>query len=244
MAGPILPDDLWERIEPLLPKSRRNRHVQHAGRKPVEDRKAMTGILFVLKTGVPWRELPATSDWPSGHTCRRRLVRWHRAGVWKRLYALLLSALRAAHKIDWRRAVVDSASVRAPSGGRNTGPNPTDRRKLGTKHHIITDAEGTPLAVLLTGANRNDITQLLPLIAAIVPITGQLGRPRKRPDVVLGDRGYDSESHRRALKKARHFPTFGETKNEARKPSWKETVRRGKNIVLVSPIQKVGQAGR
>jgi len=85
--------------------------------------------------------------------------------------------------------------------GAKTGPNPTDRRKLGSKHHIITDANGIPFAVKLTGANRHDVTQLLPLVESIPPIAGKVGRPRKRPDCVQGDRAYDSQPHRDALRK-------------------------------------------
>ena len=85
-------------------------------------------------------------------------------------------------------------------GGAQTGPNPTDRRKKGTKHHVITDAHGIPLAVSITGANRHDVNQLLPLVDAIPPIAGKVGRPRKRPDKLQGDRAYDSQAHRQALR--------------------------------------------
>jgi transposase len=84
--------------------------------------------------------------------------------------------------------------------GAKTGPNPTDRRKKGSKHHLVTDANGIPLSVILTGANRHDVTQLLPLVDSIHPITGKVGRPLKHPDSILGDRGYDSELHRRQLR--------------------------------------------
>jgi transposase len=84
--------------------------------------------------------------------------------------------------------------------GQKIGPNPTDRRKNGSKHHVITDANGVPFAATVTGANRHDITQLLPLVEAIPPIAGKQGRPRKRPDIVQGDRGYDSQPHRLALR--------------------------------------------
>lgn len=86
------------------------------------------------------------------------------------------------------------------AAGEKTGPNPTDRRKLGSKHHLITDAWGIPLAAILTGANRHDVTQLLPLVEAIPPVRGQRSRPRRRPEQVQGDRAYDSEPHRRALR--------------------------------------------
>ena len=84
--------------------------------------------------------------------------------------------------------------------GKKTGPNPTDRRKAGSKHHLITDARGIPLAVILTSANAHDVTQLLPLVNAIPPLRGRCGRPRQRPDRVQGDRAYDSAAHRRALR--------------------------------------------
>lgn len=202
MPEPLVPDALWERIEPLLPKPRRrNRHVQYAGRKRTEPRKVVNGIVFVLRTGVPWRALPATSDFPSGYTCRLWLLRWHRAGVWSRLSRLLLAELRARGRLRFTHAAVDSVSQRAPGGGRKTGKNPVDRAKPGTKHHVLTEANGIPLAVILTGANRHDVTQLLPLIESVPPIAGRPGRPRRRPDELYADRGYDSEPHRRELKK-------------------------------------------
>lgn len=202
MAPALLTDELWKRLEPLIPKPRRrNRHVQYAGRKPAEARRVVNGILFVLRTGVPWRLLPATSDFPSGHTCRRRLRRWHKAGIWQRLFEALLDELQRAHQIDWYRALVDSASLRAPGGGAKTGPNPTDRRKRGSKHHLLTDAHGIPLAAILTKANRHDVTQLLPLLKKVPRVQGQRGAPRSRPQRVQGDRAYDSQPLRQALKK-------------------------------------------
>ena len=201
MVKKILPDELWKRLEPLLPKPKENRHVQFAGRKPSDPRHIVTGILFVLRTGVPWRSLPATSDFPSGHTCLRHLRRWQKAGIWQLLFEKLLAELQAVHKIDWYRTLVDSASLRAPCGGEKTGPNPTDRRKLGSKHHLLTDAHGIPLAIFLTGANRHDVTQLLPLLDSIPHVTGKVGAPRFRPERVQGDRAYDSEPHRQAAKK-------------------------------------------
>jgi transposase len=202
MPKPIVSDLLWSKIEPLLPRPKvKNRHRQHAGRKPSDPRKVLTGIVFALRTGVPWEHLPATSEWPSGYTCLRHLRRWQRAGVWKRLLVELLSGLARKGKINWERAIVDSASVRAPHGGRKTGPSPVDRRKCGSKHHVIVEARGTPLAMVLTAANRNDITQLLRLVDAIPALPGKRGRPRKRPERVQGDRGYDSDPHRKELKK-------------------------------------------
>jgi transposase len=83
--------------------------------------------------------------------------------------------------------------------GKKTGPNPTDRRKAGSKHHILTEARGIPLTALLTSANRHDVTQLLPLVDAIPPLRGCPGRPVRKPGLIQGDRGYDSQPHRDAL---------------------------------------------
>lgn len=98
--------------------------------------------------------------------------------------------------------------------GKKTGPNPTDRRKAGSKHHLITDANGIPLATILTPANTHDVTQLLSLVDAIPPIRGKQGRPRQRPDAVQGDRGYDSEPHRKELRKRYIQPILAKRRTE------------------------------
>src|SRR5215467_13025999 len=84
-------------------------------------------------------------------------------------------------------------------GRKKTGPNPTDKGKAGSKHHLIVDGQGIPLAAILTGANRHDVTQLLPLVDAVPAVRGKRGRPRSRPQIVQGDRGYDSQPHRYTL---------------------------------------------
>jgi transposase len=192
MAKPILDDELWSIIEPLLPAPK-PRRFRYPGRKPVAHRQALTGILFILKTGLPWRLLPMEMGCGSGVSCWRRLREWQRLGVWQRLHEVLLARLRDADQIDWERALVDSSSVRALRGGEETGPSPVDRRKKGSKHHVLTDAKGIPLSTKLTRANRNDITQLLPLVEGVPPVRGRRGRPKRRPKKVQGDRGYDSE---------------------------------------------------
>jgi transposase len=117
MPKAVIDDDLWSRIEPLLPK-RRPRNRRYAGRTPIPDRAVLTGILFVLRSGIPWNMLPREMGCGSGTTCWRRLVRWQRAGVWKRLHAALLTELRRRGQLDLARAVVDSSSLRALRGGK------------------------------------------------------------------------------------------------------------------------------
>ncbi|MHA6797408.1 IS5 family transposase (plasmid) [Pseudonocardia bannensis] len=193
----IVPDGLWERVEPLLP--RRERRFRYPGRKPIDDRKALCGILFVLHTGLPWEFLPQELGFGSGMTCWRRLRDWHRAGVWQRLHEVLLAELQGADRLDWSRAAVDRTRAGA-KGGRKTGPSPVDRARTGSKHHVIVDGGGVPLAVALTGGNRHDVTQLLPLLEAVPPVRGRRGRPRRRPEKLYADRAYDFDTYRRRVR--------------------------------------------
>ena len=115
MAKPLLPDELWEIIESILPKQQIS---PKGGRPPVGNRNALTGVLFVLKTGIPWEYLPQEMGCGSGMTCWRRLRDWQKAGIWNKIHRILLDKLRGADQIDFSRAILDSASVRAVFGGR------------------------------------------------------------------------------------------------------------------------------
>ena len=113
MPKPLVTDELWAVVEPLLPSESPK---PKGGRPRVSDRAAFTGILFVLKTGIPWEMLPQEMGCGSGMTCWRRLKEWHEAGVWNRLHQTLLNFLGKKNHIDWSRASLDSASVPAPGG--------------------------------------------------------------------------------------------------------------------------------
>src|SRR4051794_24158132 len=207
MAKPILPDDLWGVIAPLLP---RRAPGPRGGRPPVGDREALTGILFVLKTGIPWEDLPCEMGCGSGMTCWRRLRDWQADGTWDKIHKVLLGRLRGAGKIDWSRALIDSSSVRAAYGGEKTGPSPVDRSKPGSKHHVITDANGIPLASSVTAANRNDVTEMAPLVNKLPEVAGKVGHPRRKPDAMQGDLAYDSEPHREGLRQMGIEPVLPE----------------------------------
>jgi transposase len=127
MAKPLLPDALWERIEPLLPKQPPR---PQGGRPRISDRAALTGILFVLKTGTPWEYLPQEMGCGSGMTCWRRLRDWQQAGVWKKIWRLLLDELGANDLIDWSTSALDSCSVRAVLGGSKPARIPRIGAKL------------------------------------------------------------------------------------------------------------------
>ena len=197
MAEPLVSDTLWALIAPLLP-TRPPR--PKGGRPPLDDRKALEGIVFVLRTGIPWTSLPQQMGCGSGMTCWRRLRDWQAAGVWSRLHRVLLDRLGAANAIDWGRCSLDRVSVPA-KGGELTGPNPTDRGKPGTKRHVLVDAGGIPLALELTPANAHDSTMLEPVLDAVPPVRQCRGRPRKRPGKLHADKGYDHPRCRRACRK-------------------------------------------
>lgn len=141
MARPILADQLWELIEPLLPPDKAR---GSNGRPAVPNRQALTGILFVLRTGIPWEYLPQEMGCGSGMTCWRRLHAWQQAGIWQKVHEALLARLNEADVLDWSRAVVDSASVRAVFGGRKRGQT----RRIGAKPGANTTSSPTRRASL------------------------------------------------------------------------------------------------
>ena len=114
MAKQLVPDELWTVVAPLLPPAPSH---EKGGRPRVADRAALTGILFVLRSGIPWELLPAELGCGSGMTCWRRLRDWQAAGVWQRLHQVLLDRLGVAGQIDWSRASVDAQSIPAPKRG-------------------------------------------------------------------------------------------------------------------------------
>ena len=203
----LLPEELWERIEPLLPPIQPS---PRGGRPHVPHRQALLGILLVLKTGMQWNELPWEAFECSGVTCWRRLRDWERAGVWDRIHAVLLEGLEWAGTIDWERGLVDSDTVPAKKRGPSTGANPTDRGRAGTKRHVLTDRHGTPLVTLLSAANVHDSRMLAALIDAFAGIRRHgPGRPKKRFEKLHGDKGYDYERCREAVRQRGMTPRIG-----------------------------------
>lgn len=123
MQAPIIDDELWALIEPLLPLPK-PRRKSDPGRPRVSDRTALNGILFVLTTGLRWNHLPTCLGFGSGATCWRRLHDWQQAGVWDRLHKLLLDKLREAGQLDLSYGAVDSSSIRAVGAGEKQARTP------------------------------------------------------------------------------------------------------------------------
>ncbi|WP_438388863.1 IS5 family transposase [Actinopolyspora saharensis] len=196
MAAPwAVSGALWERVEPLLPV----RPTSRTGPKPVPERQVVPSILVVLVTGIGWEDLPQELGFGSGTMCRRCLRDWQETGVIDQLHEVLPAELNAAGQIDWSRACVDASHVRAKKGP-ETGPSPPRPQQDRLEAPLICEGGGIPLAVTLTSGNRNDITPLLPLVEKVPPVRGRRGRPRRQPEVLVADRGYDHDTYRHLLR--------------------------------------------
>jgi putative transposase len=164
-------DELWERIEPLLPKPKsrirgRGRKRRNVGGRPPADRRVLiAGIFYILRTGCQWNAAP--ERYGSGKTLHRYFQRWVRARVFHKMWRAGLTEYDELQGIDWMWQSVDGAMTKAPLGGGATGPNPTDRGKTVTKRSLLVDGRGAPLAVVVAGANRHDSPLLEPTLDAI-----------------------------------------------------------------------------
>jgi transposase len=138
MAIATVSDGLWELLQPLLPIT--PRRVRSPGRRRLDDRQVLNGILYVLATGIAWDQLPQQLGFGSGMTCWRRLRDWNQAGVWTQLHQLLLAELRRADQLDWSRAVIDAAHLRALKGGRRPG----QVRSIGHERAASTTSSAMP----------------------------------------------------------------------------------------------------
>jgi transposase len=119
---------LWKKLKPLLPEVK----PSHKGGRPrLDDELALNGILFVLRTGIPWEDLPQELGFGSGMTCWRRLRDWQTGGVWHRLHMVLLEQLRGAGQLDLSRVSLDGASVSSPRGARTPAPTRRTVASLG-----------------------------------------------------------------------------------------------------------------
>lgn len=118
MSTKLLPDELWNEIEQLFPEYKPS---PDGGRRPKEARLVLTAVLFVLKTGIGWKDLPTEAFGVSYKTCTRRIDEWTNRGIWQQIHELFLAKLRGADLLNWSRVLVDCSLVKAPLGGENAG---------------------------------------------------------------------------------------------------------------------------
>jgi transposase len=192
---PEVVEVLWAAFEPLLP-AREDEHPLGCHRRRVPDRLCFRGILIRLVTGASWVDIEAILDFEvSDTTLRARRDEWTDAGVFEQLKNEALAAFDRIIGLDLGDVALDGSLHKAPYGGEGTGPNPTDRGKLGWKWSVASDTHGIPIGWAIDGANRNDVRMLEPTLEAITTLGLQLDI-----DTMHLDRGYDSGAVRAMLR--------------------------------------------
>lgn len=179
-----MPGKLWKLLKKHLPKKPK---IRKPGRPPVNNRDVLDGIWHVLWTGCQWKSIEKEWFNVSSSVLHERFQTWQASGLFEKLFKKMVKHYARECKIGWTWQSIDSMMSPAPLGGSQTGKNPTDRAKLGSKVHLLVDERGAPLAIFITGANEHDKWSADDLIIHIVA---------KRPNSeqhFCADKGYDYE---------------------------------------------------
>jgi putative transposase len=205
-----LPDEVWDRLNCVLPEPVPK---PKGGRPRMPDRQALDAIVYVLRTGCQWKALPRCLG--AASTVHDRFQEWVEAGVFLRLWEEGLKQYAEEVGIEWEWNSMDGAMVKAPLGGKETGRNPTDRGKSGTKRSLLTDGNGIPLAIVVAGANRHDMKLMEATLEAqvLVPSDPETGESFH----LCLDKGYDFKEIHEIVKVwgyVGHIPKRGEEKKE------------------------------
>ena len=229
-----LTDEQWERLQPLVPPQRTGK----PGRPPRDHRRMINGMLWIAKTGVPWRDLPERyGPW---HSVASRFYRWRRAGHWGRILAALQIRVDASGHLDWSAHFVDGTVVRAHqhAAGARTGEGGAATQALGwsrggfsTKLHLRAERAGKPLVFLVTAGQRHEQSVFEPLMQQGVAKRMGRGRPRVRPQRVVGDKGYSSRKIRRYLQRWSIRAMIPRKRDERRQAHFDRDLYRERNRV-------------
>ena len=177
-------DRMWALIDPLLPQDRLK---PQGGRPPLENYRALCGIIFRLRTGCQWKAVPRRFGSPAA--IHRRFQAWVETGIFHKIFAVFVEFYDEVKGIGWEWMSLDGANVKAPKGGSQTGPNPTDRAKSGSKRHVLTDQHGVPVAVEISAANTHD-SRMVGATIDMLPENLSDSNAEKPINLCL-DKGYD-----------------------------------------------------
>lgn len=225
-----LTDAQWQRLAPILPPEK-----SRVGRPSHSHRRIINGILWILETGAPWRDLPA--QYGSWHTVSSRFYRWRHAGTWQRILVALQQHADRCGQLDWSVHFVDSTIVRAHQhaagarGGQASEALGRSRGGFSTKIHVRADRRGRPLVLLVTAGERHDQTMFMPLLEQGSVKRQGRGRPRRRPQRVVGDKGYSSRRIRAWLRARGIRHTIPHKRNECRCGPFDRAAYRERNHV-------------
>jgi transposase len=226
-----LSDKQWQRLASLLPRE----CPPKRGRPYHSHRRIINGILWILATGAPWRDLPECyGPWS---TVANRFYRWQRTGLWQRCLALLLQQAQAHGRIDWSLQFVDGTIIRAhqhAAGARKgDGDQALGRSRGGfsTKLHLRADRSGKPLVLLLTAGQVHEQRMFEPLMQGAAIRSSRSGRPRQRPHRLGGDKGYNSRRNRRYLQQHGIGSVIPHKRNERHRGPFDRSAYRERNVI-------------
>jgi putative transposase len=197
-----VPDELWAKIEPILLEDAPPPPPEKGGRKRIDWRQAFNGIIFRMRSGCQWNQLP--ERFGDDSSIHRWFQRWNKNGVMEKVWAVMVSACEELGGVHWEWQSADGAMGKARFGGDKVGPNPTDRGKKGVKRSVIVDEDGGPLGAVIAGANVHDTKLLEETIKAIV-----VDRPKpteEEPQNLCLDKAYDNPTGHEAAKSGGHTP--------------------------------------
>jgi transposase len=231
MSRATLTDAQWERLRPLLPPQK-----PRTGRPAKDHRLVLDGILWIMRTGAPWRDLPPRfGPW---QTVATRFYRWRATGIWDALLVALQQAADVLGRLDWGIHYVDGTTVRAHqhAAGARGGEPETEalgrgRGGFSTKVHLRAEGNGKPLALVLTPGQQHEASVFERLMAQGAVKRPGRGRPRLRPRRVVGDKGYSSGAIRRYARQHGMRVTIPRKRNERRRGPFDRAAYRGRNRV-------------
>jgi transposase len=233
----FLTDQRWARLQPVLPPQK-----PRTGRPPLDHRLVLEAILWVLRTGAPWRDLPP--EYGPWQTAATRFYRWVGDGSWERILAALQRQADAEGDLDWRLHHVDGSTIRAhqhaagarrPAG--SAAPDPEaealgrSRGGFSTKLHVRAEGGGKPVALLVTAGQRHEQAVFPQLMERGAVKRPGRGRPRVRPDRVVGDKGYSSPAVRRYLRRRGIGAVVPARRDQRRSPAFDRAAYRERNVV-------------
>jgi len=193
-----IPDELWHKLKSILDE---HDPPSPVGRKRIDARAALDAIIFRLRSGCQWNQLP--NEFPDDSSVHRTFQRWEQNRVLDRIWAALVEECEELGGVNWQWQSADTAMAKARFGADKIGPNPTDRAKLGTKRSLLTEADGGPLAVVIAGANVHDAKLLEATLDAVVV---ERPNPKEFKQHLCLDKGYDNPTSREAVEKHSYVP--------------------------------------
>lgn len=206
MSRHEITDEQWKVIEPLLPKRK-----THMGRPPIPLRRVLNGIIYVLKTGVAWMDMP--KKYGSYTTCWRRLKEWEKVGIWERIWRKLLGKLQKKKRLNWDQVYLDGSFVAAKRGG--TGIGKTKMGK-GSKVMVVAEKNGIPIGILVESAQPHEI-RLAERTLSTIRVPSRRGRPYSQFRELVADRAYHSKDFRQMIRKKGAQPTIPGRKNDKKR---------------------------